>query len=443
MIKNITILGAGESGFGAAMLANQKGHNVFVSDISDIGKDIKSTFVKNSIKFEENQHSFDKIKFSDLIIKSPGIPYTSQIISKIKSIDIPIISEIEFASSYSNSFKICVTGTNGKTTTTKLIYHILKKSGLNVGLAGNIGDSFSKMLLSGDKEIYVLEISSFQLDDIKKFKPNISIITNIIEDHLDRYENDFSKYVNAKMRITENQDESDYLIYNSDDKVLMNALKSKKLKSSKISIGIDNINQNEVLINNHILSNKKKTIMINTDEFALKGRHNLLNAMAAITVSDLLKIDNDIIRESFLTFSGLPHRLEKFLKIQGVNYINDSKATNVNATYYALDSMQSPTIWIAGGVDKGNDYSDLLPIVREKVKAIICLGIDNTKIMETFKPVIEIIVETESITEAVKVANKIAVKKDNVLLSPACASYDLFENYEDRGDQFKEAVRNL
>ena len=283
MIKNITILGAGESGFGAAMLANQKGYNVFVSDISDIGKDIKSTFLKKSIKFEENQHSFDKIKFSDLIIKSPGIPYTSKIISKIKSIDIPIISEIEFASSYSNSFKICVTGTNGKTTTTKLIYHILKKSGLNVGLAGNIGDSFSKMLLSGDKEIYVLEISSFQLDDIKKFKPNISIITNIIEDHLDRYENDFSKYVNAKMRITENQDESDYLIYNSDDKVLMNALKSKKLKSSKISIGIDNINQNEVLINNHILSNKKKTIMINTEDFALKGRHNLLNAMAAIT----------------------------------------------------------------------------------------------------------------------------------------------------------------
>ena len=443
MIKNITILGAGESGFGAAMLANQKGHNVFVSDISDIGKDIKSTFVKNSIKFEENQHSFDKIKFSDLIIKSPGIPYTSKIISKIKSIDIPIISEIEFASSYSNSFKICVTGTNGKTTTTKLIYHILKKSGLNVGLAGNIGDSFSKMLLSGDKEIYVLEISSFQLDDIKKFKPNISIITNIIEDHLDRYENDFSKYVNAKMRITENQDESDYLIYNSDDKVLMNALKSKKLKSSKISIGIDNINQNEVLINNHILSNKKKTIMINTEEFALKGRHNLLNAMAAITVSDLLKIDNEIIRESLITFSGLPHRLENFLTIQGVNYINDSKATNVNAAYYALDSMKHPTVWIAGGVDKGNDYSELLPIVREKVKAIICLGVDNDKIIEIFKPVIEIIVETESITEAVKVANKIADKKDNVLLSPACASFDLFDSYEDRGDQFKKAVRNL
>jgi len=442
-MKSIAILGAGESGFGAAMLARQKGLNVFVSDSNKINEDRKLEMIRNSILFEEENHSFDKIKLSDFVIKSPGISNSSEIISKIKSSGIPIVSEIEFASNYSNSFKICITGTNGKTTTTKLIYHILKRAGLNVGLAGNIGDSFSKVLLSGDKDIYVLEISSFQLDDIKKFRPNISVITNIVEDHLDRYENDFSKYVDAKMRIAKNQSSSDYLIYNSDDKNLLEALKVNKLKVNKIPIGINNNNQNQITIDKNILSNKKKTIMINTDEFALKGRHNLLNAMAAITVSDLLKIDNDIIRESFLTFSGLPHRLEKFLKIQGVNYINDSKATNVNAAYYALDSMQSPTIWIAGGVDKGNDYSDLLPIVREKVKAIICLGIDNNKIIETFKPVIEIIVETESITEAVKVANKIAVKKDNVLLSPACASYDLFENYEDRGNQFKDAVRNL
>jgi UDP-N-acetylmuramoylalanine--D-glutamate ligase len=443
MIKNITILGAGESGFGAAMLANQKGHNVFVSDNSNIRKDIKSIFLENSIRFEENKHTFNEIEFSDLIIKSPGIPNNSEIISKIKSIDIPIISEIEFASSYSSSFKICITGTNGKTTTTKLIHHILHNSGIDVGLAGNIGDSFSKTLLSGDKEVYVLEISSFQLDDIKKFKPNISVITNIIEDHLDRYDNDFSKYVDAKMKIIMNQNESDYLIYNSDDKALMDVLKNKKLPVNKISIGIKNSDQNQILVDNNILSNKKKTIMINTEEFALKGRHNLLNAMAAITVSDLLKIDKEIIRESLLTFSGLPHRLENFLKIQGVNYINDSKATNVNAAYYALDSMKSPTVWIAGGVDKGNDYTELLPIVREKVKAIICLGIDNAKIIETFKPVIEIIVETESITEAVKVANKIAEKKENVLLSPACSSFDLFDNYEDRGNQFKNAVRNL
>ena len=443
MIKNITILGAGESGFGAAMLANQKGHNVFVSEKSNIRKDIKSIFLENSIRFEENKHTFDKIEFSDLIIKSPGIPNNSEIISKIRSVDIPIISEIEFASSYSNSFKICITGTNGKTTTTKLIHHILNKSGIDVGLAGNIGDSFSKTLLSGDKDVYVLEISSFQLDDIKNFKPNISVITNIIEDHLDRYDNDFSKYVDAKMKIIMNQDDSDYLIYNSDDKALIDVLKNKKLPVNKISIGIKNNDQNQILVDNNILSNKKKTIMINIEEFALKGRHNLLNAMAAITVSDLLKIDNEIIRESLLTFSGLPHRLENFLKIQGVNYINDSKATNVNAAYYALDSMKSPTVWIAGGVDKGNDYTELLPIVREKVKAIICLGIDNAKIIETFKPVIEIIVETESITEAVKVANKIAEKKENVLLSPACSSFDLFDNYEDRGNQFKNAVRNL
>ena len=442
-MKSITILGAGESGFGAAMLAHLKGFNVFVSDSNKINEERKSEMTKKSIMFEEENHSFDKIKLSDFVIKSPGISNSSEIISKIKSSGIPIVSEIEFASNYSNSFKICITGTNGKTTTTKLIYHILKRAGLDVGLAGNIGDSFSKMLLSGDKDIYVLEISSFQLDDIKKFRPNISVITNIIEDHLDRYENDFGKYVDAKMKIAKNQKSSDYLIYNSDDKILLEALRVNRLDVNKIPIGINTQRQNQITLDKKILYNKKKTIMINTDEFALKGRHNLLNAMAAITVSDLLKIDNDIIRESLLTFSGLPHRLEKFLKIQGVNYINDSKATNVNAAYYALDSMRAPTIWIAGGVDKGNDYTDLLPIVREKVKAIICLGINNTKLIETFKPVIEIIVETESITEAVKVANKIAIKKDNVLLSPACASYDLFNNYEDRGDQFKEAVRSL
>ena len=442
-MKSITILGAGESGFGAAMLVHHMGFNVFVSDLNKINEDKKSEMIKKSIMFEEENHSFDRIKLSDFVIKSPGISNSSEIILKIKSFGIPIISEIEFASNYSDSFKICITGTNGKTTTTKLIYHILKKAGLDVGLAGNIGDSFSKMLLSGDKDIYVLEISSFQLDDIKKFRPNISVITNIIEDHLDRYENDFRKYIDAKMKIAKNQKSSDYLIYNSDDIILLEALRLNRLEANKIPIGINTKRQNQITLDKKILYNKKKTIMINTDEFALKGRHNLLNAMAAITVSDLLKIDNDIIRESLMTFSGLPHRLEKFLKIQGVNYINDSKATNVNAAYYALDSMRAPTIWIAGGVDKGNDYTDLLPIVREKVKAIICLGINNTKLIETFKPVIEIIVETESITEAVKVANKIAIKKDNVLLSPACASYDLFNNYEDRGDQFKEAVRSL
>ena len=291
-MKNITVLGAGESGFGAAMLAKQKGFNVFVSELDSISEDIKSILVKNLIQFEENNHSFDKIALSDLIIKSPGIPNNSEIISRIKSTKIPIVSEIEFASNHSSSYKICITGSNGKTTTTKLIYDILANAGLNVGLAGNIGDSFSKMLLSGDKDIYVLEISSFQLDDIKNFRPNISVITNIIEDHLDRYENDFVKYVNAKMKISKNQESSDYLIYNSDDKILSEAVNNLQSDVEKISIGLNN-KENQITISNNILSNKKKTIMINTEHFALKGRHNLLNAMAAITVSDLLKIDNE------------------------------------------------------------------------------------------------------------------------------------------------------
>tara|TARA_B100000575_G_scaffold153394_1_gene122368 strand:- start:5521 stop:6849 length:1329 start_codon:yes stop_codon:yes gene_type:complete len=442
-MKNITILGCGESGLGAAILAKKKGYDVFVSDINKIKQENKLILNDNSILFEENCHSFKKIKKSDLIVKSPGISNTSDIILKIKQTKIPVISEIEFASGFSNAFLICVTGSNGKTTTTELIYHILSKAGLDVGIAGNIGDSFSKMILSGDRDIFVLEISSFQLDDIKKFKPNISIITNITEDHLDRYNNDFSNYVEAKMKISKNQNKSDYLIYNSDDRVLSNSVKKINTDVNIVSVGFKVNDKKLVTIENNIISNKKKTIMINTEELALRGRHNLLNAMTAITVTDLLKIDNEIVRESLLTFSGLPHRLENFLKIQGVNYINDSKATNVNAAFYALDSMMSPTVWIAGGVDKGNNYTELLPLVREKVKAIICLGIDNTKLVEIFKPVVEIIIETESITEAVKVASKIAVKKDNVLLSPACSSFDLFKDYKDRGDKFKEAVRNL
>lgn len=442
MTKSITIIGAGESGYGAAMLAKKNGYEVFVSEYKSIRDDLKQKFIDNSIDFEEGFHSVERMKSSNLVIKSPGVPNSVEIINQLKNLNIPIISEIEFASSFSKAFKICITGSNGKTTTTNLIYEILKNAGLNAGIAGNTGDSFSKMLLSGDKDFYVLEISSFQLDDIIAFKPNISIITNIIEDHLDRYEFDFSKYINAKIKITMNQDSSDYLIYNSDDKILTDTLNSTKAVN-KISFGIENQENNSIKVKNNILSNKKKTIMINTEELSLKGRHNLLNAMAALTVTDLLKIDKDVIRESLLNFSGLPHRLENFLKIHGVNYINDSKATNVNSAYYALDSMTSPTVWIAGGVDKGNDYKQLLPIVREKVKAIICLGIDNSKLFETFKPVVEIMVETESIDEAVKIASKIAEKKDNVLLSPACASFDLFRNFEDRGNQFKEAVRKL
>ena len=289
-------------------------------------------------------------------------------------------------------------------------------------------------------DYYVLEISSFQLDDIIDFKPNIAIITNLFEDHLDRYNYDFSKYIDSKLRITMNQENNDTILYNVDDKILKNAINTSGSKASKMSYGI---NSSSFDGKNILIKNKKKTLMINIEELSLKGRHNLLNAMAAITVADLLKISKESIRESLLTFKGLPHRLENVLTIQGVNYINDSKATNINAAFYALDSMNSQTVWIVGGVDKGNDYFELLPLVREKVKAIICLGVDNKKIIEIFSPVIDLIVETESMIEAVKISRKIADKKDNVLLSPACSSFDLFENYEDRGNQFKKAVRNL
>ena len=440
MRKRVSILGSGISGVGAAILAKDKGYEVFVSDSNEITSNVKNKLDFISIPWEENKHSYAELKKSDLVIKSPGISNESEIIVKLKNSNVKIISEIEFASTHTNSFIIGITGSNGKTTTTKLIYHILNNSGLNVGIAGNIGTSFSKQIAKNKFDYYVLEISSFQLDDIVDFKPNIAIITNLFEDHLDRYNYDFSKYIKSKLRITMNQENTDTILYNIDDKILKDAIDKSNSKATKMTYGLNNtsIDGNKILI-----KNKKKTLMINIEELSLKGRHNLLNAMAAITVADLLKISKESIRESLLTFKGLPHRLENVLTIQGVNYINDSKATNINAVFYALDSMNSQTVWIVGGVDKGNDYSQLLPLVREKVKAIICLGVDNKKIIEIFSPVIDLIVETESMVEAVKISRKIADKKDNVLLSPACSSFDLFENYEDRGNQFKKAVRNL
>ncbi len=440
MKKRVSILGSGISGVGAAILAKEKGYDVFVSDNNKINSKVKNKLDSISVPWEEKNHSYNHLKNSDLIIKSPGISNESEIIIKLRSSNVKVISEIEFASLHTNSFIIGITGSNGKTTTTELIYHILNKSGLNVGIAGNIGTSFSKQIAENSFEYYVLEISSFQLDDIIDFKPNIAIITNIFEDHLDRYGYDFNKYIDSKLRITMNQENNDTILYNIDDKVLKNAINTSGSKASKMTYGI---NSSSFDGKNILIKNKKKTLMINIEELSLKGRHNLLNAMAAITVADLLKISKESVRESLLTFKGLPHRLENVLTIQGVNYINDSKATNVNAAFYALDSMNSQTVWIVGGVDKGNDYSELLPLVREKVKAIICLGVDNKKIIETFNPIIDLIVETESMVEAVKLSRKIAKKKDTVLLSPACASFDLFNDYEDRGNQFKNAVRNL
>ena len=440
MKKRVSILGSGISGIGAAILAKAKGYDVFVSDINKINSKAKNKLDSISIPWEENNHSYNHLKKSDLIIKSPGISNESEIVVKLRNSNVDIISEIEFASLYTNAFIIGITGSNGKTTTTELIYHILKESGLNVGVAGNIGTSFSKQIAENSFDYYVLEISSFQLDNIIDFKPNIAIITNLVEDHLDRYNYDFNKYIDSKLRITMNQENSDTILYNIDDESLKDAINNSKTKASKIGYAI---NTSSFDGKNILIKNKKKTLMINIEELSLKGRHNLLNAMVAITVADLLKISKDSIRDSLLTFKGLPHRLENVLTIQGVNYINDSKATNVNAAYYALDSMNSQTVWVVGGVDKGNDYSELLPLVREKVKAIICLGVDNKKIIETFSPIIDLIVETESMDEAVKISRKIAEKKDNVLLSPACASFDLFKDYEDRGNKFKEAVRNL
>jgi len=440
MKKRVSILGSGISGIGAAILAKNKGYDVFVSDINKINAKAKNKLDSISIPWEENNHSYNNLKESDLIIKSPGIANESEIVIKLRNSKVKIISEIEFASLHTNSFIIGITGSNGKTTTSKLIYHILKKSGLNVGIAGNIGTSFSKQIAENSFEYYVLEISSFQLDDIIDFKPNIAIITNLFEDHLDRYNYDFSKYIDSKLRITMNQKNTDTILYNIDDKILKDAINKSDSKATKMTFGI---NSSSFDGKNILIKNKKKTLMINIEELSLKGRHNLLNAMAAITVADLLKISKESVRESLLTFKGLPHRLENVLTIQGVNYINDSKATNVNAAFYALDSMKSQTVWIVGGVDKGNDYSELLPLVREKVKAIICLGVDNKKIIEIFSSIIDLIVETESMVEAVKISRKIAEKKDTVLLSPACASFDLFKDYKDRGNQFKNAVRNL
>ena len=440
MKKRVSILGSGISGIGAAILAKDKDYDVFVSDNNKIKSQVKSNLDSMSVSWEENKHSYDQLKKSDLIIKSPGISNESEIIVRLRNSNIKIISEIEFASLHTDSFIIGITGSNGKTTTTELIYHILKQSGLNVGIAGNIGTSFSKQVAENSFDYYDLEISSFQLDDIIDFKPNIALITNLIEDHLDRYNYDFANYIDSKLRITMNQENTDNILYNMGDKVLEDAINKSGSKASIVSYGI---NDSSFDGKNILIKNKKKTLMINIEELSLKGRHNLLNAMAAITVADLLKISKDSIRDSLLTFKGLPHRLENVLTIQGVNYINDSKATNVNAVFYALDSMNTQTVWIVGGVDKGNDYSELLPLVREKVKAIICLGVDNKKIIETFSPIIDLIVETESMEEAVKISRKIAEKKDTVLLSPACASFDLFKDYEDRGNQFKEAIRNL
>ncbi|NSW44758.1 MAG: UDP-N-acetylmuramoyl-L-alanine--D-glutamate ligase [Bacteroidales bacterium] len=445
MSKRITILGCGESGMGAALLAQSKGFDVFVSDRSEIKSEYKKPLIEANIPFEENTHTFETILASDLIIKSPGIPEKSEIIKTIRHHNIPIISEIEFAAQYTNAKIIAITGSNGKTTTTLLTYHIFKKAGLNVGLAGNVGKSFALSVLQNQFDYYILEISSFQLDDIIHFKPHIAVLLNITPDHLDRYNYNFQNYIDSKFLITKNQTATDYFVYCYDDKVIQNNILNKKIQAQVIPFSIKEtlesggyISENQLIININ-----KKQFTMSIFDLSLEGKHNQYNSLAAGIASFVSNIRKEVIRESLSDFEAVEHRLEKVLKIRGIEFINDSKATNVNSTWYALETVKKPIIWIVGGVDKGNDYSELEALVKEKVKAIVCLGIDNTKIIKAFEHLHIPIFDTKSMEEAVYTAYKNGVPGDVVLLSPACASFDLFQNYEDRGRKFKNAVRDL
>ena len=444
MDKKLAVLGAGESGVGAAILGKKNGYEVFVSEKNKIDTKLEKILSEEGIKWESGRHTIENFISADYVVKSPGISSDIPLIKSLKDNGKNVISEIEFAALHTSAILIGITGTNGKTTTTLLTYKILKDAGLNVGIAGNIGNSFSLQVARMDFDIYVLEISSFQLDDIQKFSPHIAVITNITNDHLDRYNFNFKNYAKSKLKITMNQSKKDFFLFNSNDPLLMKALKNVNIKAKKIPMSEIPIDKGVYAQNkNFIIKQKNKNIMINFSNFTLSGRHNLLNAMAASTIANILDISKDSIRESLTHFKGAPHRMEKVLSIQRVQYIDDSKATNTNATFFAIDSIDTPIVWIAGGVDKGNNYESLLPLIRKKVKAIICLGINNEKLCDTFENVVEILVETQSMSEAVKISHKIALAKETVLLSPACASFDLFKNYEDRGNQFKEAVRNL
>ena len=442
----LVVLGGGESGVGTAILGKKKGYDVFVSDFGKIQENYKEVLIINNIAWEEEKHTEDLILNADVVMKSPGIPEKSPIVKKLVAKGISVISEIEFAAPFTKAMTIGITGSNGKTTTTMLVYHLLKTAGLNVGLGGNIGKSFAWQVAEDKFDSYVLELSSFQLDGIINYKPHIAIITNISPDHLDRYEYKYENYIASKFRITMNQSEDDFFIYDADDTAISEWFKKNKTKAQLIPFSLTKTFEKGASIKNE----KMEVNIINEEEFimeteyiALEGKHNMKNAMAATSVAKLMKIRNATIRESLSNFQGVEHRLEKVLKIQNVQYINDSKATNVNATFFALDSMNAPTVWIVGGVDKGNDYNELMSMVREKVKAIICLGVDNKKIIDVFGNVVDIMVEVTSMEDAVKTAQKLTEKGDTVLLSPACASFDLFENYEDRGRQFKNAVKNL
>ncbi|WP_417356637.1 UDP-N-acetylmuramoyl-L-alanine--D-glutamate ligase [Flavobacterium sp.] len=441
----LVVLGGGESGVGTAILGKKKGYDVFVSDFGKIKNNYKEVLALNKLEWEEEKHTEELILNADVVMKSPGIPDKSPIVKLLKKKGIPVISEIEFAYKFMDYKTIGITGSNGKTTTTMLTHYLIRQGGLNMGLAGNIGKSFAWQVAENKYEGYVLELSSFQLDGIETYSPNIAVITNLSPDHLDRYEYNYELYIEAKFRITMNQTKDDYLIYDADDEEINKWLKKNKTKAKTIPFSLSGkVKEGIYVKDNTIISTiNKEEFTMPINELSLEGKHNVKNAMAATAVAQLMRIRKDTIRESLSNFQGVEHRLEKVLKIQNIQYINDSKATNTNATFFALDSMTTPTVWIVGGVDKGNDYDELMSLVREKVKAIVCLGVDNHKIMNAFSNVVDVMVETTSMTEAVKIAQSLAEKGDTVLLSPACASFDLFENYEERGKQFKAAVQNL
>ena len=443
-MKRLVILGGGESGVGAALLGKVKKYNVFLSDSGKIANKYKDVLIHNEIEWEDEGHTESEILTADLVVKSPGIPDHVSIVQKLQSATIPVVSEIEFAALYTTANIIGITGSNGKTTTTMMVYHILRQAGFDVAMGGNIGKSFAEQVLTNTAN-YVLELSSFQLDGIQDFRPHIAVITNITPDHLDRYDYNFENYITSKFRIVMNQTSDDYLLYDSDDEVITSYINSHPIQSTLVPFSLSKIVENGTYLeqNNIIIEFNNRDIIMPTTNLALEGMHNIKNAMAAATVAHLLKIRKATIRESLEGFQGAEHRLEQVLTINKVKYVNDSKATNVNATYYALESMNVPTVWIVGGVDKGNEYSSLFPFVNEKVKAIICLGKDNEALFDAFGNMVDVIIETQYMSEAVKIAYNVAVAGEAVLLSPACASFDLFESYDDRGKQFKSAVRKL
>lgn len=447
MKHKLIILGAGESGVGAALLGKAKGYEVFVSDIGPIQDEYKRVLISNHIKFEEQNHDENYILSADLVVKSPGIPEKTPLIRKLKAKSIEVISEIEFASRFTKAKFIAVTGSNGKTTTSLLTYHLLKKLGMNVGLAGNIGASLARQVMDDTYEYFVLELSSFQLDDMYTFKAHVAILLNITPDHLDRYEYNFQNYIDSKFRVIQNMDSSDYFICSADDEVIQKEIKKRKIDPKVLQISVKDVVDNGAYYRNEVLGVSVKGIgkvyTVPASEVPLKGKHNMVNAMAALLAATVLKQDEKDFADAIKDFKNASHRLEEAGTVNGVKFINDSKATNVDSVWYALDSFKEPLVWIAGGVDKGNDYAAIEDLVKKKVKTLVCMGKDNSKLHQAFDHKVPRIIDTASMEEAVRQAFTEAKTGDVVLLSPACASFDLFRNYEDRGEQFKKEVQAL